>query len=130
MFVFELEHCCLPPIKRHFGPPLEKELECEKFLLKHLNNSGTVSGPYVEDRRWVVELCRKHVNACDLLRERLKDGGRSAGVAEQISQTLRREFKILVNNEIVYVYSNNKEFAKFLTEFLSGKPKWLEFAQT
>jgi len=128
MFVFELEHRCLPPIKKHFGPPLEKERECEKFLLKHLNNSGTVSGPYVEDRRWVVELCRKYVDARDLLRERLKDGGRSAGVAEQISQTLRKEFKILVNNEIVDVYIGNIEFAKFLTEFLSGKPKWLEFA--
>jgi tRNA nucleotidyltransferase (CCA-adding enzyme) len=130
MFVFELEHCCLPPVKKHFGPPLEKELECQKFVLKHLNNSGTVSGPYVEDKRWVVELCRKYVDACDLLRERLKDGGRSAGVAEQISQTLRQEFKILVNNEIVEVYSENMEFAKFLTEFLFGKPKWLEFAQT
>jgi tRNA nucleotidyltransferase (CCA-adding enzyme) len=130
MFVFELEHRRLPPVKKHLGPPLEKERECEKFVLKHLNNSGTVSGPYVEDRRWVVELCRKYVDACDLLRERLKDGGRSAGVAEKISQTLRKKFKILVNNEIVEVYKGNIEFAKFLTEFISGKPKWLEFAQT
>jgi tRNA nucleotidyltransferase (CCA-adding enzyme) len=125
MFVFELEHCCLPPVKKHLGPPLEKERECENFVLKHLNNFGTVSGPYIEDGRWVVELRRKYTDACDLLRERLKDGGRSAGIAEQISQTLRKEFRIFVNNEIVEVHARNSEFAEFLTEFLSGKPKWL-----
>jgi tRNA nucleotidyltransferase (CCA-adding enzyme) len=126
MFMFELEHCCLPPVKKHLGPPIEKEQECEKFLKKHLNNFGTVFGPYIEYGRWVVGLRRKYTDACDLLRGRLKDGGRSAGVAEQISQEVRKKFKIFVNSEIVEIYEKNSEFAKFLTEFLSGKPKWLE----
>jgi tRNA nucleotidyltransferase (CCA-adding enzyme) len=126
MFMFELEHCCLSPLKKHLGPPLEKEQECEKFLKKHLNNFGTVSGPYIEDGRWVVGLRRKYTDACDLLRGRLKDGGRSAGVAEQISQILRKGFQIFLNEEIIKIYEKNGEFAKFLTDFLSGKPKWLE----
>jgi len=126
MFMFELEHCCLPSVKKHLGPPLEKEQECEKFLKKHLNNFGTVSGPYIEDGRWVVEVRRKYKDACDLLRERLKDGGRRAGVAEQISQVLRKGFQIFLNEEVIKIYEKNSEFAKFLTEFLSGKPKWLE----
>ena len=126
MFMFELEHCCLPPVKKHLGPPLEKEQECEKFLKKHLNNFGTVSGPYIEDGRWVVGLRRKYTDACDLLRERLKDGGRNAGVAEQISQILRKGLQIFLNEEITKTYEKNSKFAKFLTEFLSGKPKWLE----
>jgi tRNA nucleotidyltransferase (CCA-adding enzyme) len=108
------------------GPPLEKEQECENFVLKHLNNLGTVSGPYIEDGRWVVEIRRKYTDACDLLRERLKDGGRRAGIAEQISQTLRKGFRVLVNGEISQIYERNSDFAGFLTEFLSGKPKWLE----
>jgi len=128
MFIFELEQRILPPVKKHLGPPLEKEKECEKFLMKHLNKLGTVSGPYIEDGRWVVELRIKYTDAVTLLSERLKDGGRNAGVAEQISQTLREEFKISVNNEIMEVYAKNSEFAEFLTEFLSGKPKWLENA--
>jgi tRNA nucleotidyltransferase (CCA-adding enzyme) len=126
MFMFELEQRFLSPVKKHFGPPLEKEQECEKFLRKHLDNFGTVSGPYIEDGRWVVGLRRKYTDACDLLRGRLKDGGRSAGVAEQISQVVCKKFKIFVNGEIVEIYEKNSEFAKFLTEFLSGKPKWLE----
>jgi len=126
MFMFELENCCLPPVKKHFGPPLEKEQECEKFLKKHLNNFGTVSGPYIEDGRWVVELRRKYTDACGLFRERLKDGGRSAGVAEQISQVVHKGFQIFLNEEVIKIYEKNSKFAKFLTEFLSGKPKWLE----
>ncbi len=128
MFIFELEQRILSPIKKHFGPPLEREHECEKFLLKHLNNLGTVSGPYIEDGRWVVELHRRYTDAVTLLKEKLKDGGRNAGVAKEISQKLRKGFKMFVNDEIVEIYERNGEFAKFLTEFLSGKPKWLENA--
>jgi len=128
MFIFELEQRTLPSVKKHLGPPLEKEKECEKFLAKHLNNLGTVSGPYIEDGRWVVELRRKYTDAVALLSERLRDGGRRAGVAEQISQVIRKKLTIFVNNEMVEVYTKNSEFAKFLTEFLSGKPKWLETA--
>jgi len=126
MFIFELEQRTLPSVKKHLGPPLEKEKECEKFLAKHLNNLGTVSGPYIEGGRWVVELRRKYTDAVALLSERLRDGGRRAGVAEQISQVIRKKFKIFVNHEIVEVYTKSSEFAKFLTEFLSGKPRWLE----
>jgi tRNA nucleotidyltransferase (CCA-adding enzyme) len=126
MFIFELEQRFLPPVKKHLGPPLEKEHECEKFLLKHLNNLGTVSGPHIEGGRWVVELRRKYTDAVALLSEKLKDGGRSAGVAKQISHMLGKGFRILVNDEIVEIYEKNSGFAKFLTEFLSGKPKWLE----
>ncbi|MDI6847832.1 MAG: CCA tRNA nucleotidyltransferase [Candidatus Bathyarchaeia archaeon] len=128
MFIFELEQRNISPVKKHFGPPLEKEQECEKFLRKHLGSLGTVSGPYVEDGRWVVELQRKYTDAVALLSEKLKDGGRNAGIAEQISHVLRKGFKIFVNEEIVKVYKKNGEFAEFLTDFLSGKPKWLENA--
>jgi len=126
MFVFELEHCCLGPVVKHLGPPLDKERECERFVTKYLDNKDAVCGPYVEDDRWVVLVRRKFTDACELLREKLKDGGRSAGVAEGVSQVLKKGFKVLVNEEIAEVYRSNGEFAVFLTEFLQGKPKWLE----
>jgi tRNA nucleotidyltransferase (CCA-adding enzyme) len=130
MFIFELEHCCIPPVKKHLGPPLEKEHECEEFLAKHQSGSGAVAGPYVEDGRWVVQVRRKYTDACKLLGEKLKDGGKNAGVASKLSSVLRKDFKVLVNQEIAQVYGRNREFKKFLTEFLSGKPKWLEALQT
>jgi len=130
MFVFELEARNLSSVKKHLGPPLGKESECEKFLKKHLYNSGTVSGPYIEDGRWVVEVQRRYTDAVALLKDKLGDGGRNAGAAEQISRKLRKGFSVFVNGEIVEVCRKNREFAKMLTEFLSGRPKWLETTET
>ncbi|MEM3576860.1 MAG: CCA tRNA nucleotidyltransferase [Candidatus Bathyarchaeia archaeon] len=128
MFVFELEQRVLPQIKKHLGPPMEKARECENFLKKYVGNVETISGPYIEDGRWVVEIRRMCTDAASLLKEKLKDGGRSAGVAEEISKKMREGFKVLVNDEIADIYMRNKEFAKFLTDFLLGKPRWLETA--
>jgi tRNA nucleotidyltransferase (CCA-adding enzyme) len=126
MFMFEFEDCCISPVKKHLGPPLDKEKESERFVMKHVDGKETVCGPYVEDGRWVVLVRRKFTDVCDLFRQRLKDGGRSAGVAERISQVLKKRFRVLVNEEIADVYETNGEFAVFLTEFLQGKPRWLE----
>jgi tRNA nucleotidyltransferase (CCA-adding enzyme) len=128
VFVFELEDCCVSSAKLHLGPPLDKARECERFVGKHLGREGTVCGPYVEDGRWVVLVKRKYTDACVLLRDRLKDGGKSAGVAEGLSHVVKKGFDVLVNEEIVKLYEKNKQFAVFLTDFLVGKPKWLETA--
>jgi tRNA nucleotidyltransferase (CCA-adding enzyme) len=129
VFVFELEQRVLPSVKRHLGPPFEREKECEDFLAKYVHNGNVVSGPYIDDGRWVVELQRKFTDAVELLREKLKEGGRNMGVAELISQALREKFRILVNSEVSEVYMSNRDFAEFLTDFLGGKPFWLETAE-
>ncbi len=126
VFIFELETRLLPPLRRHLGPPLEKRMECEKFLGKHLGVESTVSGPRVEGNRWVVETRRKYVDAVALLTEKLRDGGRNVGVANLLSQTIAKSFQVLVNEEILPLYSSNEEFAKFLTEYLKGRPRWLD----
>jgi tRNA nucleotidyltransferase (CCA-adding enzyme) len=128
-FVLELEQRVLPSVKKHLGPPLERKKECEKFLSKYAHNDDVVSGPYIEDGRWVVELRRKVTDAVEFLKEKLKDGGRNVGAAELISQAFREKFRILVNSEVVEVYQGNGGFAEFLTVFLSGKPFWLETAE-
>ncbi|MEM4701025.1 MAG: CCA tRNA nucleotidyltransferase [Candidatus Bathyarchaeia archaeon] len=128
-FIFELESRYLPPVKKHLGPPIEKESECKNFLTKYASSAGTIAGPYIEDGRWIVQVRRKYTDAAALLYERLRDGGRSAGVAKKIAQMLQHGFKILINEEIAEVYEKDSEFAKFLTEFLSGKPRWLENSQ-
>jgi tRNA nucleotidyltransferase (CCA-adding enzyme) len=128
-FVFELEQQVLPDVKKHLGPPLEREKECEKFLSKYAHNDDVVCGPYIEGGRWVVELRRKVTDVVEFLKEKLKDGGRNVGAAELISQAFREKLRILVNSEVVEVYLGNGEFAEFLTDFLSGKPFWLETAE-
>ena len=125
IFIFELEEQVLPNIKKHLGPPLEREAECENFLAKYADNPQVISGPYIEDGRWIVEVPRKTTDAAALLKEKLADGGKNAGVAELIAKSIRKNHKILVNDEITELYVENGDFAEFLTDFLEGKPFWL-----
>jgi tRNA nucleotidyltransferase (CCA-adding enzyme) len=126
IFIFELEQQVLPNIKKHLGPPLEREVESENFLAKYADNKSVISGPYIEDGRWIVEVPRKTTDAIALLKEKLADGGKNAGVAELIAKSIRKNLKALVNAEIDAVYVENGAFAEFLTDFLSGKPFWLK----
>jgi len=125
MFIFEVERRFFPPMKKHLGPPLRKRVECGKFLRKHLGAARTISGPRVEAGRWVVEIKRKYTDVVDLLLEKLGDGGRRVGVAELISKAVANSVEVLVNEEVLALYSSIREFAKFLTEYLEGKPRWL-----
>jgi len=130
VFTFELEQSILPSVKKHFGPPLKHEKECEKFLSKYDGtNEGVVSGPYVEDGRWVVELQRRFTDVVELLKKNLNGGGRNIGVAELMAQAFREKLEVLVNGEVLEVYRDNIGFAEFLTGFLSGKPFWLKIAE-
>ena len=127
VFFFEIENRLLPFTKKHLGPPLKKKVECEKFLRKHLGALHSISGPRVEAGHWVVETKRRHVDVMTLLLERLRDGGRSVGVAKLVSHAVTDSVEILVNEEVLTLYSSNTEFAKSLTEYLEGKPKWLMY---
>lgn len=126
VFILEIEQQVLPNIKKHLGPPLERETECEKYLAKYGDNEKVVSGPYIEEGRWMVELPRKIIDARVLLKEKLTDGGKSVGVADLIAKAMQKSFRVLVNSEVLEVYERNGDFAAFLSDFLVGKPFWLK----
>jgi tRNA nucleotidyltransferase (CCA-adding enzyme) len=126
VFTLELEQRILPSVKKHFGPPLKRKKECENFLSKYDGNGTVVSGPYIEDGRWVVQLQRRVTDAAELFREKLEDGGKNIGAAELMSKAFRSKLEVLVNSEIAPFYKGNSGFAEFLTGFLSGSPFWLK----
>ena len=125
VFVFEVENRSLPNMKQHLGPPLRKKVECDNFLRKHVGADSTVSGPSVEEGRWVVDVKRKHTDVVQMLKQKLGKGGRRDGVAEIVSKAIADSLEVMVKNEVLGLYSANPEFAKFLTEYLEGKPRWL-----
>jgi tRNA nucleotidyltransferase (CCA-adding enzyme) len=123
--IFEIEQHSLPKTKMHQGPPLELGRECENFLIKYTNNPKVISGPFIDEGRWKVELPRKITYETEFLRDKISNGGRKAGVAEHVAEALRENFSILVNNEVSEYYAHNEGFAISLTKFLRGKPIWL-----
>ena len=126
IFVFELETRFLRSTKIHQGPPLRNRLACEKFLQKHLGAESTVSGPRIENGRWIVNVKRKLTDVVELLNEKLCDGGRDEGIAELVSEAVSKTLKVYVDEQIVDLFSRDLNFARFLTEYLDGKPKWLK----
>ena len=126
VLLFDVEDRFLPATKKHLGPPVAKRVECERFLRKHLGAPATVSGPRLEAERWVAEIKRKHTDIVELLKVELNKGGRHVGVAERISKVLADKVDVLVNEEISGVYRTSKDFAEFLTQYLQGKPEWLQ----
>ena len=89
-----------------------------------------MSGPFIEDGRWVVEVTRKHTDAVEFLQAKLKEGGRNIGVADLISEAFKDGFSLSVNGDVSEVYRGNNAFAEFLTDFLDGKPFWLKPEET
>jgi len=126
LIVLEVDRRTLPPIRTHFGPPVSRESESASFLEKHTASSETVSGPRVEGDRWVVQKKRKHTDAPLLIKESLRQGGKNVGVASRIMPALENGFRILVNSEIASVSKRSRGLGLFLTEYLTGRPKWLE----
>jgi tRNA nucleotidyltransferase (CCA-adding enzyme) len=125
VFIFELEQQFLPDVRKHLGPPLERQEECEDFLAKYVDNKDVISGPYIDDGRWIVLVPRKTTDVVVLLQEKLADGGKNAGVAELIAKSISKKVRIAVSDEISDVYAENGDFAVFLTDFIFGKPFWI-----
>jgi tRNA nucleotidyltransferase (CCA-adding enzyme) len=125
IFIFELENRFLSNMKRHLGPPLSKRISCNKFLRKHKEADSTVSGPRIEEGRWVVDVKRRYTDVVELLNEKLREREASVGLADFVSKAVKDSLKILVNDQVLKLYSVNSEFAKFLTEYLEGKQVWL-----
>lgn len=125
VFVFELEQQVLPTVKKHFGPPLERQKECDDFLTKYLGAPNVVAGPYLQDGKWVVLIKRKVTHATELLKTKLATGGKEVGVAHLITKALQQNFNVTCNSKVINNYAADEEFTEFLATFLSGKPFWL-----
>ena len=126
IFVFEIEQRALAGVRKHVGPPLEFGMECESFLEKYLDSDDVVAGPFIDNGRWMVELRRRFIDAGEFLMAKVTSGGREIGVADLIAKAMNKDFLVLVGEDITEHYIYNNGFAAFLTDFLSGKPFWLE----
>lgn len=125
VILFELERGQLPLSKRHNGPPVYRLRESSSFLSKHMHNADTLSGPWIEAGRWVVQKRRTTVSARSLLKSALRSGGGNIGVARLLARSMKSSLRILEGEQISVLIASNVEFAKMMRIYLSGRPTWL-----
>ncbi|WP_301663776.1 CCA tRNA nucleotidyltransferase [Methanoculleus frigidifontis] len=71
MLLFELLADTLPAVRRHLGPPVWSAGNARKFAAKYADAADTLSGPFIEDGRYYVEITRRFTRAVEMLRSRL-----------------------------------------------------------
>jgi tRNA nucleotidyltransferase (CCA-adding enzyme) len=124
VILFELGQEQLPLARRRDGPPVSRLSESASFLSKHAKSVGTISGPWIENGRWVVLKRRSVVSGKALLAVSLRSGGRNFGVASLLAKSFRKTVRILENEQIGGLVASNAEFAKAMRTYLSGRPAW------
>jgi hypothetical protein len=112
-------------MRKHLGPHVVRSQASQLFLHKHLSEARSLSGPWVDDDRWAVGQLRENTDAIQLLRSRIRDGGRHVGVASKIAPVLKRRHRILTGSALTDFYRRNQDAAEFITRFLKGRPTWL-----
>ncbi len=124
VMIYEFPNVELSNVQLHIGPPVGSNNEKE-FVKKYKTANNVLSGPYIENTRWKVELIRKYKRADLLLNEFLSKKISELGLGKYIREAIQKGFQILLNDEIIPFYQENKNFSQFLTEFLINKPRWL-----
>jgi tRNA nucleotidyltransferase (CCA-adding enzyme) len=126
LIIYELESLTLPPVKKHLGPHVSRVEASRLFLQKHLKMNRNVSGPWIDSDRWAVVQLRDSVSVSELLRSRIRHGGRRIGVASRVAVAMRRKFSVLTETSLFEFYRENAEAAQFIASFLAGRPRWLD----
>lgn len=115
--LLEMEVSELPYIQKRIGPSVFDVKDAQRFLEKY---KSPITGPFVEDDKWVVEIKRKFVSAENKLRDSLKDKKEileAKGIPNYIAEQLTKGFEILTNEEIGKIVRKDENFGIFLKKY-------------
>jgi tRNA nucleotidyltransferase (CCA-adding enzyme) len=108
ILVFELLVDSVPPVVRHTGPPVWDPENAARFTEKYRDNR--LSGPFLLDGRYHVELPRKYTCAGDLLRS---PEVLAVGLGKHVKREMEQGWEICEGED-----SYRDEWAGFLTRFI------------
>ncbi|MBI2597608.1 MAG: CCA tRNA nucleotidyltransferase [Candidatus Diapherotrites archaeon] len=120
--VFDLKANMLERAKKRIGPLVSDQKNSEKFLAAH---KKPLSGPRIENGRWVVEVERKNFDAKKFLKKaflRLKKTEKT-----HIKKALNKKAKILTEKEVLQKYRKEPEFSEYFSNYLKGKEDFEEY---
>lgn len=123
--VFELESNMIGSVKKRIGPMALSDGE-KDFLRKYLGSKNTLSGPWIENGRWMVLIRRRQTNAQVLLQEKLKNDSGGIGVASRIAAAMKEGCRVLLNLQVFATVKGRRDFREALYSFLRDTPPWLQ----
>ena len=124
-----VETARLPPSQIHLGPPVEKRKESTSFLNKHVQSGDTISGPWIQGDRWMVEKRRQFPNISKLIVASARNRQLGLSVPAQLEDGFRKRVKVLLNEQALSICQLSG-FAETFWKFMDGKPAWLGTPQT
>lgn len=119
--VLDLQANFLEQAFKRTGPEVFNQEASENFLKAHPH---PLSGPRIENARWVLEEERDDFLATVFLKKLLSKLSREE--CRELRESLKRA-RVLNKRQILLFYKNSKAFQEYFTGFLKGKEKFLEF---
>jgi tRNA nucleotidyltransferase (CCA-adding enzyme) len=109
MLLFELLADDLPAVRRHLGPPVWSAANARKFVDKYADAAAALSGPFIEEGRYYVEIPRQYTRAAEMLRSRsLLD----VALGRHIRKCMKAGWEVREGRECW-----DEEFSLFFAEF-------------
>jgi tRNA nucleotidyltransferase (CCA-adding enzyme) len=117
----DLEANVLEQAFKRVGPEVFNLKASEDFLKAH---KKPLSGPRIENAKWVVEELRENFTATKFLKEFLKKLSKEE--TKEIRASLSKA-KVLNQKQILSLYKSQRKFQEYFTVFLKGKERFLEY---
>jgi len=117
--LLEMEISKLPIIQKRIGPKVFDLDDSKRFLEKYRQH--VLTGPFVEDNFWAVEMRRKFLSAREKLADSLKEKVetlKAKGIPSHIAEQLGKGFEIFSENEkIIELVKKDRNFGIFLRKY-------------
>jgi len=118
ILLLELEEPVLSELVKHYGPPVYSGHDMA-FLNKYMRG-GSVSGPFIENDRWVVIKRRKVRD----VRTAVLSLVQGHGMGGQVAEAMRTRCEIFVGDEVVGA-SSDKSYLEYLADWVRRIPPWM-----
>jgi len=117
--LLEMEVSKLPIVQKRIGPKIFDLDDSKRFIEKYKNQALT--GPFVENNFWVVEVRRKFLTAREKLLDSLRENIeilKAKGIPSHIAEQIVKGFEIISENEkIMDLIKKDRNFGVFLKRF-------------
>jgi tRNA nucleotidyltransferase (CCA-adding enzyme) len=121
LVLLEMEVNSLPNVQKIIGPIVFDEKNSKSFLESHKN---PLVGPYIEDKRWVVEVERKFKTAKEKIVDSLNkplDILKAKGIPNYIAEAISKGFEVISGEEIEKLLRERKDVGVFFYNYFYRK---------